>query len=130
MKQIRLFLILTAIMTACSNCTFHKTSTSVYFDDLDIHIQDTLRNLPIDTFGCYPDFIDLTGHYKLIYKEIGPWTYAKKLENLETGKSYWLDYNTPSPIVVTSKEIIYPVEYNIITKGVEKTDAFNLIKIY
>lgn len=132
MKQIKLFLILSTIMVVLSNCTFEnrKIIIQMCFEDLDIHIQDTLRNLPIDTFDCYPDLIDLTGHYKLIIKEIGPWGYAQKLENFETGKSYWFNYNTPRPFIVTSKEIIFPVEYNIITKGLEKTDKFNIINIY
>ena len=68
-------------MVVLSNCTFEnrKINTHICFEDLDIHIQDTLRNLPIDTLDCYPDLIDLTGHYKLIAEEIGPWTYAQKL---------------------------------------------------
>lgn len=88
-------------MVILSNCTFEnrKVTTQMCFGDLDKHLQDTLRNLSIDTFGCYPDLIDLTGHYKLIRKEIGPWVYAQKLENLETGKSYWFDYNTPRPFI-------------------------------
>lgn len=118
-------------MVVLSNCTFEnrKINTHICFEDLDIHIQDTLRNLPIDTLDCYPDLIDLTGHYKLIAKEIGPWTYAQKLENCETGKSYWFYYNTPRPFIVTSKEIIFPMEYNVVTKGLERTDMFNLINI-
>lgn len=119
-------------MVILSNCTFEnrKITTLMCFGDLDKHIQDTLRNLPIDTFGCCPDLIDLTGHYKLVSKEIGPWIYAQKLENLETGKSYWFDYNTPRPFIVTSKKIIFPTEYNIITMGIEQTDIFNIINIY
>lgn len=118
-------------MVVLGNCTLgnRKINTHICFEDLDIRIQDTLRNLPIDTLGCYPDLIDLTGHYKLITKEIGPWTYALKLENYETGKSYWLNYNTPRPFIVTSKEIIFPTEYNIITKGLKRTDKFNIINI-
>lgn len=132
MKQIKSFLILSTIMVILSNCTFEnrKVTTQMCFGDLDKHLQDTLRNLSIDTFGCYPDLIDLTGHYKLIRKEIGPWVYAQKLENLETGKSYWFDYNTPRPFIITSKEIIFPTEYNIITMGIEQTDTFNIINIY
>ena len=119
-------------MVILSNCTFEnrKVTTQMCFGDLDKHLQDTLRNLPIDTFGCYPDLIDLTGHYKLIRKEIGPWVYAQKMENLETGKSYWFDYNTPRPFIVTSKKIIFPTKYNIITMGIEQTDTFNIINIY
>lgn len=73
--------------------------------------------------------IDLTGHYKLTIKEIGPWCYAQKLENLETGKFYWFDYSTPRPILVTAKEIIFPTEYNLInsSRRVELTDTFNII---
>ena len=132
MKQIKFFFISAIIMIVFGNCTFEncKISTHICFEDLDICIQDTLRNLPVDTFGCHPDLIDLTGHYKLISKEIGPWTYAQKLENIETGKSYWFDYNTPRPFIVTSKEILFPEEYNIISKGIEKTDKFNIINIY
>ena len=124
-------LILLAIMVILCNCTFEnrKATTQMCFKDFDKHLQDTLINLPVDSFGCYPDLIDLTGHYTLTRKEIGPWCCARKLENLETGKSYWLNYNTPIPIIVTSKEIIFSVEYNIITLGVEQTDKFNVINI-
>lgn len=129
MKQIQLILILSTTIVALSSCTFEnrKIATRICFKDLDKHIQDTLRNLPIDTFGCYPDLIDLTGHYKLTNKEIGPWCYAQKLENTETGKSYWFEYNTPRPFIVTSKEIIFPTEYNIITMGIEQTDKFSIV---
>lgn len=114
------------------DCTFEnrKATAQLCFKDLDTQIQDTLRKLPIDTFGCCPDLIDLTGHYTLIEKEIGPWCYAQKLENSENGKSYWFDYNTPRPFIVTSKEIIFPSEYNIITMGIEQTDTFNIIKTH
>ena len=55
-------------------------------------------------------------------KEISPWCYAQKLENLETGKFYWFDYSTPRPIIVTAEEIIFPMD-----RGVESTDTFNII---
>ena len=128
-KQIHLILILLTTIVALSSCTFEnrKIAARICFKDLDKRIQATLRNLPIDTFGCYPDLIDLTGHYKLTSKEIGPWCYAKKLKNTKTGKSYWFEYNTPIPFIVTSKEIIFPTEYNIITLGIEQTDKFSII---
>ena len=115
MKQIKLAFILLTIMIVLGNCTFEnrKNTTQVCLVDLVVYVQDTLRNLPVDTLGCYPDLIDLTGHYKLTIKEIGPWCYAQKLENLETGKFYWFDYSTPRPIIVTAEEIIFPMEYNI-----------------
>lgn len=129
MKQIQLILISSTIIVALSSCSFEnrKIATRKSFRDLGKHIQDALRNLPIDTFGCYPDLIDLTGHYKLTSKEIGPWCYAQKLENTETGKTYWFEYNTPRPFIVTSKEIIFPTEYNIITMGIEQNDKFNIV---
>ena len=49
------------------------------------------------------------------------------MENLETGKFYWFDYSTPRPIIVTVEEIIFPMEYNIVNRGVESTDTFNII---
>ena len=129
MKQIKLAYILLTIMIVLGNCTFEnrKNTTQVCLVDLVVYVQDTLRNLPVDTLGCYPDLIDLTGHYKLTIKEIGPWCYAQKLENLETGKFYWFDYSTPRPIIVTAEEIIFPMEYNIVNRGVESTDTFNII---
>lgn len=132
MKLIKLFLILSTIMFVFHDCTFENrtAATQLCFNNLDTQIQDTLRKLPIDTFGCCPDLIDFTGHYTLIKKEIGPWCYAQKLENSENGKSYWFDYNTPRPFIVTSKEIIFPSEYNIITMGIEQTDTFNIIKTH
>lgn len=131
MKQFILVFILLIIIIVFSNCTFEnrKNTTQVCLEDLDVYVQDTLRNLPVDTLGCYPDLIDLTGHYKLTIKEIGPWCYAQKLENLETGKFYWFDYSTPRPIIVTAEEIIFPMEYNIVNRGVESTDKFNIINI-
>ena len=45
----------------------------------------------------------------------------------ETGKYYWFDYSTPRPIIVTAEEIIFPMEYNIVNRGVESTDTFNII---
>lgn len=80
MKQIQLILILSTTIIALSSCTFEnrKIATRICLKDLDKHIQDTLKNLPIDTFGCYPDLIDLTGHYELTSEEIGPWCYAEK----------------------------------------------------
>lgn len=132
MKQIKLFLMLSTTVLVLSNCTFEnrKITTQKCFKDLDIHIQDTLKNLPIDTLGYYPDIIALVGHYRLIMKEIGPWYYAKKIENIETKKSYWFYYNTPGPFIITSKEIIFPAEYNVIIHGIEKTDKFNVINIH
>lgn len=129
MKQIKLAFVLLTIMIVLGNCTFENrtTTTKMCLEDLDINVQDTLRNLPVDSFGCHPDLIDLTGHYKLTIKEIGPWCYAQKLENLETGKFYWFDYSTPRPIIVTAEEIIFPMEYNIVNRGVESTDTFNII---
>lgn len=124
-------LLLSAITVTFGSCTFEnrKVTAQMCFGDLDVHVQDTLRNLPVDTFGCYPDLIDLTGHYKLTSKEIGPWVYARKLENVETGKFYWFYYNTPIPFVVTPEEIIFPEEYNVVTMGVGQTDKFNVVSI-
>lgn len=65
----------------------------------------------------------------MVIKEIGPWCYAQKLQNTETGKYYWFDYSTPRPIIVTDKEIIFPTEYNIVNRGVELADKFNIINI-
>ena len=44
------------------DCTFEnrKATAQLCFKDLDTQIQDTLRKLPIDTFGCCPDLIDST----------------------------------------------------------------------
>lgn len=55
-------------MIVLGNCTFKNrtTTTKMCLEDLDMNVQDTLRNLPVDSFGCHPDLIDLTGHYKLI----------------------------------------------------------------
>ena len=129
MKQIKLAFVFLTIMIVLGNCTFENrtTTTKMCLEDLDMNVQDTLRNLPVDSFGCHPDLIDLTGHYKLIIKEFGPWCYAQKLTNIETGKYYWFDYSTPRPILVTAKEIIFPMEYNIVNRGVESTDTFNII---
>ena len=131
MKQIKLAFVLLTIMIVLGNCTFENrtTTTKMCLEDLDMNVQDTLRNLPVDSFGCHPDLIDLTGHYKLIIKEFGPWCYAQKLTNIETGKYYWFDYSTPRPILVTAKEIIFPTKYNLITisRRVELTDTFNII---
>lgn len=81
MKQIKLAFVLLTIMIVLGNCTFENrtTTTKMCLEDLDMNVQDTLRNLPVDSFGCHPDLIDLTGHYKLIIKEFGPWCYAQKL---------------------------------------------------
>lgn len=133
MKQIQLAFMLLTIMIVLVNCTFeNRTSTDkVCLKELDMYIQDTLKKIPIDIFGCCPDLIDLTGHYKLIIKEFGPWCYAQKLTNIETGQHYWFDYSTPRPIIVTAKEIIFPTKYNLINRGrmVELTDTFNIINI-
>ena len=70
MKQIKLAFILLTIMIVLGNCTFENRTitTKMCLEDLDMNVQDTLRNLPVDSFGCHPDLIDLTGHYKLITK--------------------------------------------------------------
>lgn len=132
MKQIKLAFMLLTIVIVLVNCTFeNRTSTTqVCLKDLDMNIQDTLKKIPIDDFGCCPDLIDLTGHYKLIRKEFGPW-FMHKLINIETGQHYWFDYSTPRPIIVTAKEIIFPTEYNLINeyRMVELTDTFNIINI-
>lgn len=129
MKCVRFFFVL-ATMTLFVNCTFenHKANKYICFEELDTHIQDTLRNLVIDTLGCYPDLIDLVGHYNLKTKKIGPWIYAQKIENLKTGKSYWFDYNTPRPFIVTSKGILFPMKYNIITKKIDNRDELIFVK--
>lgn len=71
MKQIKLAFVLLTIMIVLGNCTFENrtTTTKMRLEDLDMNVQDTLRNLPVDSFGCHPDLIDLTGHYKLTIKE-------------------------------------------------------------
>lgn len=45
------------IMIVLTNCAFEnrKTTTRVCLKDLDMHVQDTLINIPIDSFGCHPD---------------------------------------------------------------------------
>mgnify|MGYP000232417754 CR=1 FL=1 len=75
MKQIKLAFVFLTIMIVLGNCTFENrtTTTKMCLEDLDMNVQDTLRNLPVDSFGCHSDLIDLTGHYKLTIKEIGPW---------------------------------------------------------
>ena len=72
MKQIKLAFVLLTIMIVLGNCTFENrtTTTKMCLEDLDMNVQDTLRNLPVDSFGCHPDLIDLTGHYKLIIKVV------------------------------------------------------------
>lgn len=52
MKQIKLAFILLTIMIVLGNCTFEnrKNTTQVCLEDLDVYVQDTLRNLPVDTF--------------------------------------------------------------------------------
>ena len=53
MKQIKLAFILLTIMIVLGNCTFKNrtTTTKMCLEDLDINVQDTLRNLPVDSFG-------------------------------------------------------------------------------
>lgn len=72
MKQIKIAFNPLTIMIVLGNCTFENrtTTTKMCLEDLDMNVQDTLRNLPVDSFGCHPDLIDLTGHYKLIIKEL------------------------------------------------------------
>ena len=64
MKQIKLAFILLTIMIVLGNCTFENrtTTTKMCLEDLDMNVQDTLRNLLVDSFACHPDLIDLTGH--------------------------------------------------------------------
>ena len=58
---------------------------------------------------------------------LGNCTFENRTTNIETGKYYWFDYSTPRPIIVTAEEIIFPMEYNIVNRGVESTDTFNII---
>ena len=131
MKQMKSFLLLSLILIVNGSCISENKRISKYvcFEDLDKQIQDTLKKLPIDTFGCYPNLIDFTGQFELQSKEFGPWIYAQVLKNISNGKSYRFDYNTPRPFIVTSREIIFPVDYNIITMGLERQDTFAIVNI-
>ena len=54
MKQIKLAFVFLTIMIVLGNCTFENrtTTTKMCLEDLDMNVQDTLRNLPVDSFGC------------------------------------------------------------------------------
>lgn len=73
--------------------------------------------------------IDFTGSYKIIHKTFGPWTYRLTVLNVVTGKSYGFAYNTPTPFIITTNEIIHPKRYNILTLGIEPTDTFVVVSI-
>ena len=51
------FLLLSLILIVNGSCISENKRISKYvcFEDLDKQIQDTLKKLPIDTFGCYPN---------------------------------------------------------------------------
>ena len=53
MKQIKLAFVLLTIMIVLGNCTFENrtTTTKMCLEDLDMNVQDTLRNLPVDSLG-------------------------------------------------------------------------------
>lgn len=112
------------VLSVSCNNTKHRT-----FSELDKRIQDTLLKQESDIYGCYPDLIDFTGNYKIIHKTFGPWTYRLIVLNVSTGKSYGFAYNTPTPFIITTNEIIHPKRYNILSLGIEPTDTFVVIKI-
>ena len=47
--------------------------------ELPIFVQDTLRKLPIDKYGCYPDLIDFTNKFHYRSTTIGPWQHSQIL---------------------------------------------------
>lgn len=140
----RRFILLTVLFTTLillSNCRPHPPILP--FSQLTTEIQDTLFKLssaakqPIstvqgkDTFYTFDetDFVDLRGHCQITHRKclIGPWARDILITDTLKHRTYSLDYNTPSPILITHNQIIYPVEYNLLMDSITDNTLFTVI---
>ena len=80
MNKNTFFVIIIAIFlfAGCSYVKNRKMAV-LSLQELPIFVQDTLRKLPIDKYGCYPDLIDFTNKFHYRSTTIGPWQHSQIL---------------------------------------------------
>lgn len=103
--------IITAIFLAGCNYTSNRKTAVVSLQKLPSFVQDTLRKLPVDKYGCYPDLIDFTSKFHYRSTTIGPWQHSQILTDSINQVSYSFSYDTPRPFIVTSTFIAFPINY-------------------
>ena len=64
-------IIVILLYTGCNNINNRKMAV-LSLRDLPNFVQDTLRKLPVDKYGCYPDLIDFTNKFHYRSTTIGP----------------------------------------------------------
>ena len=57
-------IIIILLCTGCNNINNRKMAV-LSLRELPNFVQDTLRKLPVDEYGCYPDLIDFTTNVPL-----------------------------------------------------------------
>lgn len=98
--------------------------------ELPNFVQDTLRKLPVDKYGCYPDLIDFTNKFHYRSTTIGPWQHEQILTDSIDQISYSFSYDTPRPFIVTLTFIAFPMTYvNSLKEFHSNTLSFRVVYI-
>lgn len=119
-------IIVILLYTGCDNRKMEVLSLR----ELPNFVQDTLRKLPVDEYGCYPDLIDFTNKFHYRSTTIGPWQHKQILTDSINQVSYSFSYNTPRPFIVTSTFIAFPMTYvNSIEKFHSNTLLFRVVYV-
>ena len=130
MNKNTFFVIIIAIFlfAGCSYVNNRKMAV-LSLQELPIFIQDTLRKLPIDKYGCYPDLIDFTNKFHYRSTTIGPWQHSQILTDSINQGSYSFSYDTPRPFIVTSTFIAFPINY-VNSPKIFKLDTLSFRIVY
>lgn len=106
------------------NYVDNKKLSVLSLRELPGFVQDSLRKLNVDKYGCYPDLIDFTNKFHYRYTKIGPWQHDQILTDSINHISYSFSYNTPRPFIVTSSFIAFPMDY-VNSREAFKTDTLS-----
>ena len=68
--------------------------------ELPIFVQDTLRKLPIDKYGCYPDLIDFTNKFHYRSTTIGPWQHSQILTDSINPEVVGFGFHPPATLII------------------------------
>ena len=122
-------IIVILLYTGCNNINNRKMAV-LSLRELPNFVQDTLRKLPVDEYGCYPDLIDFTNKFHYRSTTIGPWQHEQILTDSINQVSYSFSYDTPRPFIVTSTFIAFPMTYvNSLKEFHSDTLSFRVVYI-
>lgn len=130
MNKNTFFVIIIAIFlfAGCSYVNNRKMAV-LSLQELPIFVQDTLRKLSIDKYGCYPDLIDFTNKFHYRSTTIEPWQHSQILTDSINQVSYSFSYDTPRPFIVTSTFIAFPINY-VNSPEIFKLDTLSFRIVY